>query len=131
MCPRPPGGLRAPSAGLAAADSRFLNLATVRKLTITTPATGPNLAASLALLRELAAGCAPTLTDAQLTYLQAHARFIVAVVGQYRGRGVVWEQLLAAGQQGLLRAWDAYDGHPARLNRTGAWWVRQAMLEAL
>ncbi|WP_373281604.1 hypothetical protein [Hymenobacter lutimineralis] len=53
---------------------------------------------------------------------------MVAVAKQYQGRGVAWEHLLAAGQQGLIRAWETYDGHPDRLERMGSWWVRQTIV---
>jgi hypothetical protein len=103
----------------------------VRFISFTGSNHATDLIESLSLLRQLQTQYVPPLPETLLTYLNAQHRFIVAVAKQYRGKGVEWPQLLAAGQQGLVRAWQATQGDLTRLDCIGTWWVRQAILERI
>lgn len=107
----------------------FILLSTLRLFTLAGPDDAADLVESLFLLRQLQTQYEPPLPIALRTYLDAQNRLIVAVARQYRGQGQEWAQLLAAGQQGLVRAWTASQGDLTRLDQIGSWWVRQALLE--
>lgn len=62
----------------------------------------------------------------------ANLRFVVATAKRYRGRGVPLADLINEGNLGLLRAAERFDpDRGVRFISYAAWFVRQAMLEAV
>jgi RNA polymerase primary sigma factor len=64
--------------------------------------------------------------------LRANRPYVLKVAGDYRGRGVAFEDLVAEGNLGLLEAAPRYE--PARGTRFltyATWWIRKRMLAAL
>lgn len=62
----------------------------------------------------------------------ANLRFVVSYVKRYKGRGLPFEDLVALGNEGLLKAADKFDPDAGiKYISYAVWWVRQVVLEAL
>lgn len=64
--------------------------------------------------------------------VSANLKFVIALARQYRNRGVDFEDLVAKGNMGMLKAAQKYDGeHPIRFVNFAATYIRSAMEEAI
>ena len=70
--------------------------------------------------------------DARNELVQANLRFVVSVALGYGNRGLSLEELVSAGNTGLLKAADRFDWRRGfKFISYGVWWVRQSILDAL
>ncbi len=59
-------------------------------------------------------------------------RFVVSVAKHYQNQGVLFEDLIAEGNIGLIRQLDKYDVHKElRFITYQVWWIKQQMMESL
>lgn len=62
----------------------------------------------------------------------ANLRFVISYVKKYQGHGLDLSELVAIGNEGLLRAVKKFDPeHGVKFISYAVWWVRQAVLKAL
>lgn len=62
----------------------------------------------------------------------ANLRFVISFVKRYQGRGLELADLVAIGNQGLLRAIEKFDpDRGVKFISYAVWWVRQGVLKAL
>ena len=62
----------------------------------------------------------------------ANLRFVISYVKKYQGHGLDLSELVANGNEGLLRAVKKFDPeHGVKFISYAVWWVRQAVLKAL
>lgn len=62
----------------------------------------------------------------------SNLRFVISFVKRYQGRGIELPDLVAIGNQGLLRAIDKFDpDRGVKFISYAVWWVRQGVLKAL
>ncbi len=62
----------------------------------------------------------------------ANLRFVISYVKRYQGHGLDLAELVAIGNEGLLKAVRKYDpDHGVKFISYAVWWVRQAVLKAL
>lgn len=77
----------------------------------------------------LARGGDPIATERLVT---ANLRFVIAFVKRYQGHGLELADLVAIGNEGLLRAVRKFDpDRGVKFISYAVWWVRQAVLKAL
>jgi RNA polymerase primary sigma factor len=64
--------------------------------------------------------------------IQANTRLVVSVAKRYRGLGLPFQDLIQAGNVGLIRAVDRFDPRRGyKLGTYATWWIRQAVTRAL
>ena len=64
--------------------------------------------------------------------MTANLRFVISYVKKYQGHGLDLSELVAIGNEGLLRAVKKFDPeHGVKFISYAVWWVRQAVLKAL
>lgn len=64
--------------------------------------------------------------------IQSNLRFVFQVAKAYQGRGLDFEDLLAEGNIGLIKAFDRFDpDRGVKFISYAVWWVRQTILNAL
>lgn len=62
----------------------------------------------------------------------ANLRFVISYVKKYQGHGLELSELVAIGNEGLLKAVKKFDpDHGVKFISYAVWWVRQAVLKAL
>src|SRR6476660_7909081 len=62
----------------------------------------------------------------------ANLRFVISYVKKYQGHGLELSELVAIGNEGLLKAVRKFDPeHGVKFISYAVWWVRQAVLKAL
>src|SRR5919204_936696 len=62
----------------------------------------------------------------------ANLRFVISYVKRYQGHGLELAELVAIGNEGLLKAVKKFDpDHGVKFISYAVWWVRQAVLKAL
>src|SRR5215210_4858697 len=62
----------------------------------------------------------------------ANLRFVISYVKKYQGHGLDLAELVAIGNEGLLKAVRKFDPeHGVKFISYAVWWVRQAVLKAL
>ena len=62
----------------------------------------------------------------------ANLRFVISYVKRYQGHGLDLSELVAIGNEGLLKAVKKFDpDHGVKFISYAVWWVRQAVLKAL
>jgi RNA polymerase primary sigma factor len=71
----------------------------------------------------------PTARD---RLVRANLRLVVHIAKDYLGRGVAYEDLIAEGNLGLMRAAEGYDGEAGtRFSTYAAYWVKQSLRRAV
>ena len=64
--------------------------------------------------------------------MTANLRFVISYVKKYQGHGLDLSELVAIGNEGLLKAVKKFDpDHGVKFISYAVWWVRQAVLKAL
>ncbi len=80
-------------------------------------------------LARLAQGGDPVAAERLVT---ANLRFVISYVKKYQGHGLDLGELVAIGNEGLLKAVRKFDPeHGVKFISYAVWWVRQAVLKAL
>ncbi len=70
--------------------------------------------------------------DAAERLVTANLRFVISYVKEYQGHGLDLSELVAIGNEGLLRAVKKFDpDQGVKFISYAVWWVRQAVLKAL
>ena len=70
--------------------------------------------------------------DAAERLVTANLRFVISYVKKYQGHGLDLCELVAIGNEGLLKAVKKFDPeHGVKFISYAVWWVRQAVLKAL
>ncbi|MBI2050771.1 MAG: sigma-70 family RNA polymerase sigma factor [Parcubacteria group bacterium] len=64
--------------------------------------------------------------------VEANLRFVVSVAREYQGRGLTMDELVSAGNTGLVTAAERFDETRGfKFISYAVWWIRQAMLQAI
>ncbi|TVR97711.1 MAG: sigma-70 family RNA polymerase sigma factor [Rhodospirillales bacterium] len=64
--------------------------------------------------------------------IRRYQPLVTGLARRYRGLGVLFDDLVAEGNTGLLRAMDRFDAaHGARLSTYATWWIRAAVADAV
>jgi RNA polymerase primary sigma factor len=117
------GKARALSRTASPADSFDQYLLDIKKLPMITDPQEEKRLARLALAGDEVA--AERLVTANL-------RFVISYVKRYQGHGLDLSELVAIGNEGLLKAVRKFDpDHGVKFISYAVWWVRQAVLKAL
>ena len=67
--------------------------------------------------------------EARDELVQANLRFVVDVARQYQNRGLTMAELVSAGNMGLMKAADRFDGERGfKFISYAVWWIRQNMM---
>jgi RNA polymerase primary sigma factor len=70
--------------------------------------------------------------DARATFIQANTRLVVSVAKKYRNYGLPFQDLIQAGNIGLIKAVDKFDYEMGnRFSTYAMWWIRQSIKRAL
>jgi RNA polymerase primary sigma factor len=70
--------------------------------------------------------------EARKHLIEKNLRLVISIAKKYRGRGVLFEDLIQEGNAGLIKAVERFD--PALGNRFSTyatWWIRQAVTRAI
>ncbi len=82
--------------------------------------------------KELAEKVAKGDPKARDKMIQANLRLVLSMARHYMGLGLPFEDLIAEGNVGLLRAVDKFDPTMGfRFSTYAAWWIRQSIIRAL
>ena len=70
--------------------------------------------------------------EARDELVQANLRFVVDVARQYQNRGLTMAELVSAGNMGLMKAADRFDGDRGfKFISYAVWWIRQSIMQTL
>jgi RNA polymerase primary sigma factor len=70
--------------------------------------------------------------DARNTLVMANLRFVVRVASEFQGCGMALEDLISAGNLGLITAAERFDeSHGVKFITYALWWIRQSILNSL
>ena len=70
--------------------------------------------------------------EARAKLVNANLRFVIAIAREYQYRGMPLEDLISAGNLGLVTAIDRFDGTRGfKFISYAVWWIRQAILQTL
>jgi RNA polymerase primary sigma factor len=108
--------------------------AELRAIPLLTPAQEGALTAALAAGRAPDADAATRARAeaAREQLVSANLRLVLARAGRFSGRGLGWEDLVAEGNFGLLRACDSFDpGRGVRFCTYAVWWIDQRLQRAI
>ncbi len=70
--------------------------------------------------------------EARDELVRANLRFVVDVARQYQNRGLTMAELVSAGNMGLMKAADRFDGERGfKFISYAVWWIRQSIMQTL
>jgi RNA polymerase primary sigma factor len=70
--------------------------------------------------------------EARDELVQANLRFVVDVARQFQNRGLSMAELVSAGNMGLMKAADRFDGDRGfKFISYAVWWIRQSIMQTL
>ena len=81
---------------------------------------------------ELSARIARGDMEARDELVRANLRFVVDVARQYQNRGLTMAEMVSAGNMGLMKAADRFDGERGfKFISYAVWWIRQSIMQTL
>jgi RNA polymerase primary sigma factor len=70
--------------------------------------------------------------EARARLIESNLRLVISIAKKYRGRGVLFEDLIQEGNAGLIKAVERFDPSLGnRFSTYATWWIRQAVTRAL
>lgn len=82
--------------------------------------------------RELSGRAREGDKGARVRLIKSNLRLVISIAKKYRGRGVLFEDLIQEGNAGLIKAVERFDPSLGnRFSTYATWWIRQAVTRAI
>jgi RNA polymerase primary sigma factor len=82
--------------------------------------------------RELSGRAREDDKGARARLIESNLRLVISIAKKYRGRGVLFEDLIQEGNAGLIKAVERFDPSLGnRFSTYATWWIRQAVTRAI
>jgi RNA polymerase primary sigma factor len=82
--------------------------------------------------RELSGRAREGDKEARARLIKSNLRLVISIAKKYRGRGVLFEDLIQEGNAGLIKAVERFDPSLGnRFSTYATWWIRQAVTRAI
>jgi RNA polymerase primary sigma factor len=82
--------------------------------------------------RELSGRAREGDEEARARLIKSNLRLVISIAKKYRGRGVLFEDLIQEGNAGLIKAVERFDPSLGnRFSTYATWWIRQAVTRAI